>query len=496
MGYLEQSSSSELSYQRYITMVRKWDRNMLLRKAASASALNAGRVGSAEGISPLLPWNIAGMAITAICRGLPRGDLPNDKDVTRLIQSFGNVVVPSEVGERYDATPLIARIFHTQLPYQQPRQPEMARTQALFGDTTFPPQHKPQVMTHGWFDRLVGASTEDFFGAAFLLYAGATHSNGRYSPNNWDTEVREGLSELIAPERVDEIAARHFVATIDEIKAARIAASVGHVGERDAFNPLVVKPFLSGILNGTWIAPSVDLAALRVGTSGIVHEGRELHGAAFLNDLGHLFEAYVGRHLRELDGPTVTGEIDYMVGRQKRKSCDWIVVFESIVWLIEVKASSPTEAMRQGGNDHFTQVGDKLGRAVSQLNATNYAIRTDRVAFARVPIDRRVLATVVTLGEYPTAELSFSMGAHQTSDVPIAFMSANDMEVLLGRDVSHLETLLNQAVDAAKQDRVIEYNDVRRRITGSDNSIVKAAWEANPVRRFMNNRIPANLDAR
>jgi hypothetical protein len=484
------AGNESVSYQQYISWVRKFDRNMLLRKAASASSLNAGRVVSADGPSPLLPWNVAGMAVTAICRGVSRRETPDDREVLRLIQGFGNIVEPSEVAADADTTPLLARLFHTQLPYQQPRQAEMARTQALFGDTQFPSHHRPEVMTDGWFDRLMGASTEDYFGTAFLLFAGASFSQGRYSPDFWSEEVKDGLSALITPDEVERIGARHFVTTIEEVKAARIEASIPHAGERDAFNPLVAKPFLSGILDGTWLAPSADLAALRAGTSGIVHEGREAHGVAFHNDLGHLFEAYVGRHLQVMEGPRVHSEVDFMTGRQSRKSCDWIVVFDSLVWLIEVKASSPTEAMRQGAGDHFRQVGEKLGRAVSQLNTTNDAIHRDRKAFAGVPVDRRILASVVTLSDYPTAELAYSTSNQQTSDLPVAFLSANDFEILLGREVREVESLLNLAIDSAKSGNIVDYNDVRRRIRGAKNPIVEAAWDANPVRRFMKNRLP------
>jgi hypothetical protein len=489
MGRSAVRSDGSISYQQYTTMIRKWDRNMLLRKAASASALNAGRVITPEGPSPLLPWNIAGMAITAICRGVLHGASPNDPEVTHLIRSFGNIVEPSEVGDEADGTSLIARIFHSQLPYQQPRQPEMARTQALFGDTPFPPHHSPAVMTAGWFDRLIGASTEDFFGTAFVLYAGAAFSNGRYSPDFWSDEVKDGLSELITPQAVEAIAERHFVTSVDDVKAMRIAASIPYARERDAFNPLVARPFLRGILDGTWIAPSLDLAALRAGTSGVVHEGRHNLGQRFSSDLGHLFEAYIGRHLSLLKGPLVTGEVDYLSGREHRQSCDWIVVFDSLVWLVEVKAYSPTEAMRQGGEDHFVQVGKKLGRAVWQLNETNHAIRTKREAFAQIPVDRRMLSTVVTLGEYPTAELSYSIARQQSSDLPIAFLGANDLELLLGREASQVERILNLAIDSAKDDRVIEYGDVRRQISRGHNPIVEAAWEANPVRRFMRDRV-------
>jgi hypothetical protein len=107
-----------------------------------------------------------------------------------------------------------------------------------------------------------------------------------------------------------------------------------------------------------------------------------------------------------------------------------------------------------------------------------------------VPVDRRILASVVTLSDYPTAELAYSTSNQQTSDLPVAFLSANDFEILLGREVREVESLLNLAIDSAKSGNIVDYNDVRRRIRGAKNPIVEAAWDANPVRRFMKNRLP------
>jgi len=110
-----------ITHSQYIALVRKWDRNVLIRGAAWASAKNNGATIKDGVQSEYLPWNIAGMAITAICRGTVGGPTPSNAELQELIWQFGNVFDKTELDEDdTDAARIIARLAHQQMPFQMP----------------------------------------------------------------------------------------------------------------------------------------------------------------------------------------------------------------------------------------------------------------------------------------------------------------------------------------------------------------------------------------
>jgi hypothetical protein len=103
---------------------------------------------------------------------------------------------------------------------------------------------------------------------------------------------------------------------------------------------------------------------------GIAHFGND-----FARELGDLFEQYVGRQLGQLADAAVYPEIIY---RDERRSADWIVVFDDLVLLVEVKSTRPTQQLRLGVLDRTSASLRQIKHAYKQLETTA-ALITDRV---------------------------------------------------------------------------------------------------------------------
>ena len=486
-----------ITHSQYIALVRKWDRDNLIRGAASASAQNNGATIKDGVQSDYLPWNISGMAVTAICRGTAGGPTPSNTELQELIWQFGNVFDNAEVNEDdTDVARMIARIAHQQMPFQKQLLNQWARPQALFADTPFPANYKPEVMVEGWLEDLLDCTLSEFIGSAFALWASAIAVDGKYGRSVWDGSL-DPLLKILPLSRIDEIGLRHFVTDVPGIKSARRAAQKpGDGSEKWAYNPLIYRPFLRDIEEGMWIAPSTDLLTQKASALGIVYEGIERWGTKFSRDLGRLFESYVGRNLALTSGATLVGEIGYGTKKSPRRSTDWFWVFDSLVVLVEVKAGAPNQSTRQSVGEVFAGLTDKFSKAIKHLDQTASALISDRVAFASIPADRPIVGLVVTLGDFPTAEMGYAYGVFGTSNIPVAFIHSGELEALVAQETELIVSVIREAADATGPNNLIDSNRLKPRLKKVRNEIIEKAWGSNPVLDYITKRRAADSKRR
>lgn len=479
-----------VSFAKYVATLRRFDRDSLIRGAGWASAQNNGSIFSDGQASAWLPWNIAGMAVTAICRGTPHGPAPDIEELRVLIALFSNID-DGAINDQDSALRGLERLIHEQMPYQHHAHFEWSRGQALFVETIFPPAREPEVMKGAWVEAMLGGATiAEYSSTGFIMLASALASNGIFDPATvWDSSLSDLLA-VLPRERIEAVGRAHYVTTVDGIKRARRdVPSLDKSSDKYAFNPLVARPFVEGVVPGAWIAPSTDLVGQKLGIAGISFLGIDKWGTKFTRDLGTLFEAYVGRHLGLIDGATVLGEVPFGRRTSPQKSTDWFVITDSVVVLIEVKASSPNDSIRQSAGDMFSGVKGKLGAAVTQLNKTAAAIATERGAFSFVPTDLPVVGLVVTLGNFPSASLAYRMGQLGTSAIPISFVNIGELEALVTLTADELSAALLKGFKDSdvpglieNMGRVIGHSPTRR------NAILDEAWLSNPVMRYLKKR--------
>lgn len=110
----------------------------------------------------------------------------------------------------------------------------------------------------------------------------------------------------------------------------------------------------------------------------------------FTDALGAVFEAYVGDQLRLMKNVQLLGQVHYTSQGSDARSCDWIVVTDEVVVLVEVKCARPTLDYRTGGAEGLADAARKLGEGVGQIERTATQIADRHPAFSHIPATDRL----------------------------------------------------------------------------------------------------------
>lgn len=200
---------------------------------------------------------------------------------------------------------------------------------------------------------------------------------------------------------------------------------------------------------------------------------------SFARDMGHLFEAYIGRQLRLLPDAQVHPEITHRHGRkggQQLRSVDWIVEFSDLLLLVEVKATMPTEAVRLGDLDAAESAWAKLVKASEQIDAVAGYLRDGHEAYAHItPAGRPILGLVITLEPFYLVNAYNFLPATTT---PVYVASAEELERL----VTVTSTTASQLMLQHHMEHAVGWH-VRESFAGhtfEPNPIVESAWHRYP----------------
>ncbi|MEV7123888.1 nuclease-related domain-containing protein [Kitasatospora griseola] len=382
------------------------------------------------------PWGMLDAAWMSIVRGTEFRDKPATPadldDILQLYFALEDPMFRQLAGDRL--TGFLLRTAGQQFVWQVPDLTELARPVAIFQQTKPNQPEKIKAITSGWDQRLLGCSLSDYIGAATLLCGFARASGeGRLDLQQASGPLL-GFTELTTPEAMAAVIDANFVTTASALRARaeeeRRKAVVSGVARidpalrRHTFNPLRERPVLSGFGPG-YLVPVPAAVVAKVSPYGIYYSGFAEFGQAFADDLGDLFEQYVGRHLRLVADVQVYPEVVY---RANDKSVDWIVVFDDLVLLVEVKSARPTAALRLGPADWFKEIQGKLKKAFSQLQRTADLISSGHKAFAHIPADRPVLGMVVTMEEYHLVNSLEFRSVLPSTSFPVTVAAANELE--------------------------------------------------------------------
>ena len=92
-----------------------------------------------------------------------------------------------------------------------------------------------------------------------------------------------------------------------------------------------------------------------------------------------MFEAYVGDQLRLINAATILEQVRFVSNGSDAASCDWFVVTDDVLVLVEVKCARPTIDYRTGDPAGLKDTEKKLGDAIGQLEDTaSLSLRTIR----------------------------------------------------------------------------------------------------------------------
>ncbi|MED7932018.1 hypothetical protein SMD20_47920 [Nonomuraea sp. LP-02] len=209
-----------------------------------------------------------------------------------------------------EETPLkvhLLQLFNQQLEGQADGYQAQARSAAILLDASTDKPLKV-IGKPGWEQDLFGCSLVQYVAAARLIRACALSSAGRVNPEVLNGPEAGELLEHIDQATFDAILARHFVTDTASFKEAERPWRQKATADlrRYTYNPLRESPLINGYGPG-YLCPSPHLVWSKSTPLGLYFTGRKHYGdMSFAGDMGHLFEAYIGRHLRLLPMPRYT----------------------------------------------------------------------------------------------------------------------------------------------------------------------------------------------
>jgi hypothetical protein len=428
------------------------------------------------------PWVLADVARVSLVRGTEFRSKPaTDNDFLSCCAAYQALSDP-ELGQK---TPqalghFLLRMGGQQLAFQQSYANDLSRTVALLEQTSA--GRTPEIATAGWPERMLGCTLQEYVGTAMLLYAGALKNQGRFDPAFLTQPEGEEITREIPAGTLLRVIEESFTADPGQIRALqRAAEEKTGVPEgqfrRFGFNPLSAKPAVADMTNGL-LVPVPAYILRKASPLGIYYAGMERWGPKFSADLGHLFEAYVGRQLGLLPDAVVVPEIAY--GRRKGElSVDWFVIFDDCVILVEVKSTRPTEPVRLADSGLEKALGGVLKNAVKQLNTSASMVRNQTSGFEGIPNDRPLMGLVVTMEPFHTVDAPFTRSYLPQCDIPFRVCSAFELEHLVTvSDASVGTLLLSRFRDPAKEGWSVE--SALAGHEGVPNRVLVQAWETYP----------------
>jgi hypothetical protein len=330
------------------------------------------------------PWALADVARVALVSGNEHRAEATPEDLAAILTYYAALDDPFRRSENpsHDVLGFLLRMSGEQLTWQEPDLPTLARTAALLCQT--PPTKPLKYITPGWDQAALGYSLADYVGAAQLLWASALSSAGRFDPTALDPELAANLN----PATVVDIIDRHFATDTEAFQAEERAQASQTRRDpqlrRFDYNPLRGRPALTGYGPG-YLCPVPGLVWAKASPSGLYFTGLQHFGSGFVDDLGELFEQYVGRQLRLIGDATVIPEVSYKEGRDTKLSVDWFVVFDNLVLLVEVKSTMPTRPVRLGSAEAVPDLVKKLEKAYGQIDKSAALVAARHAAFTAIP---------------------------------------------------------------------------------------------------------------
>ena len=471
-------------YQDLRSFCRRFDRDESLKMLAMASRNWDGRTTDEKGKPRLfLPWDIIGVAATFLQWGTVGGPTPTPNEIRRMCSMFLHLEHPG-LEEPGAALPMVLRLVYSQFIFQPPDlTAHWARAVALFQDTKFRDGYKPEVMKAGWDEELLGCTVDQWVSVGFVLHA-ALRQGSQY-PFEWTPELQPALEALGGYEGVDRIVRRGFTTTVAEYREAR-KSHVQRAGgtpaqqfirEPFSYNPLFTTPLIEGI-GDYFVAPCFPAVEVRASALGIVHEGTGRWGEAFRHDTGQLFEQYVGRQLRQVEGAEVLPEREFGPRKGRGLSIDWFVVLPEAVVLVECKGMIPSRRVQEG-LDTVEEAYARLAKPIEQINKTAGAIASGDPAMSDIPSDRPVVALIVTLGNFVLANGPDVREMLPVADVPTAFVGIDFLEALVTTDPAEMSRYFAEVKAPGDRPGVLPIEDME--LLAGRNKLLDEALESVPI---------------
>jgi hypothetical protein len=394
----------------------------IAREGAVQSALHAsnGPHEYFDGRSGVTPWALTEIARESILLNVKDGRDPTAEDVRRLCHHYSQLDDP--LGNSSDASlsRYLVRTSFEQFRWQMSEFEELSRSRALFVEAASAVPGATLFTEDAW-RAATGYAVGEIVDVGFFLYVMAGNNSGSLDLSMLNDGRFEPLLAMHPYQQVMGIVEHLLEATPGEIRDADSRAKVPRDDREHRFNPLASRPIVRWS-DGRRLTPHPLLLLQRVSPAGLYYDRCQEPG--FTDQLGPVFEHYVGMQLDLIAGAGVHREID--LGAHG-KSVDFIVVLPEVTLLVEAKTTRLTEEARAGLPRFDDDLDRTLVKAQGQIRRTSELIESGHAALGFVPRDRPVRGLVVTLEPYWLALNGFG-GYKPTGPVVTHVASVRELE--------------------------------------------------------------------
>jgi hypothetical protein len=362
---------------------------------------------------------LAGVARVSLQHGTDHRSPPKQfPPLDQLCRAYINLPEPELSADDPDLSAVLTRLAHEQFPAQSPGLEHLGRLYAIAADHLPSVKNGPSLTE---WDTVLGVSLVDYWRIGWILHAAFASNAGAIA---WETLATDGVVELFKPltwAQVRPVIDLHYKQTIQGAQQASREKAHSEL-TKWSYNPLEDHPILD---TGTdLICPAPHWLFAQLTTTGLYYLGFKHFGDNFGQALGDAFESYAGAQLALLTYAEVHGEVTYDNGK---KSCDYILVTQECIVLIECKSGRPNIDSRLG---YGSAAMGKVKKAKMQLETTAALIQVRHSKFAHIPDDRPLLGLVLTLEPHYVIE-SWSEDLLSSTVLPIATADVLDFEVVI-----------------------------------------------------------------
>ncbi|CAI7978106.1 conserved hypothetical protein [Frankia sp. Hr75.2] len=468
----------QYSYQEFCDYVRRFNQEELLATVATVALALPGKV-TEPGYIQTPPWALTNVVRASICHGNRyRSTSVKPGEIATACEMY---MSPSdEEIEPLSTDPLsgfFVRTAYEQFSYQESNPfADMARPLCVFED--YSGRKKLKVVTKDALAELIGAPLPIAVGVAQMLHVSAAANNGYFDPAWMDQKNFAAVLDFLPRDKILGVVDSVFAHSMEEFKQQNTETTVSPILRRYQFNPLTARPLVR-LQDGRLLAPVPQLIPRKLSPIELYYVGLKRWGSPYADEMGELFEDYLGRQLSLLPDVTVHPEITYRYKKNNVQSVDWIVVAPDLVILIEAKAGrvpAPARAADESAErDYYSKI---LGGAFRQINRACSAIREGVPEFDKIPTDRPVIGIVGTLDSW-----------YMANSLPVrSFLPETDVPTLVSpiTDIENLVTV-GQRTPASKILAAILSDDERRTwdlnvalgdlyVDGDQNPLLRDAW--------------------
>lgn len=431
---------AQMRFDRFLKKVGRYNSAALIEAVAREGAVQASLHASNgphdyyEGTTGVTPWALIEIAREAIVLDIRDGRRPTAEDVRRLCHHYSQLEDPLGNSPGASVTHFMVRTAFEQFRWQLSEFEELSRSRALFVEAASQVPGATHFTEDAW-RTATGYSVGEIVDVGFFLFVMAGHNLGQ-------TEL-----EMLNDGRFEPLLATHPYDEVTGVVDRLLAASPKQLREMDSkadvprnvmehrFNPLTARPIVR-FADGRRLTPHPLLILQRISPTGLYYDRCREEG--FTDQLGPVFEHYVGMHLDLISGASVHREVD--LGKHG-KSVDFIVVLPEVTVLVEVKATRLTEEARAGLPQFDIDFDRTLAKAQAQVTRTKQHIDGGHPALSFVPTDRPVRGLIITLEPYWLALGGFG-GYKPTGPAMTHIASVRELEAFCAsaqnRDVGQL----------------------------------------------------------